>query len=224
MRCGLDTCASAAVAPISAVKKAWQAGLFRRRSSKPVSCVPSVGGAFRRARGAMRRRALLLCWAAAALAALLAPRGAGGDEVVPAFVDDRAAAHVPHGREWNYTLTPHMLARSITGYGATLDCRKDRQTQAELPHRVLATRCGAWWPSLTLGGLSWSLSLAVACQEATADPTAPATTTEATPGRGRGLSTTTSTPGGQAGTTCTLTALFPPRVCGARWRHPWQGA
>ena len=63
----------------------------------------------------MRRRALLLWWAAA-LAALLAPHGAGGDEVVPTFVDERAASHVPHGHvEWNYTLTPHMLARSI-GY------------------------------------------------------------------------------------------------------------
>lgn len=70
----------------------------------------------------MRRRALLL--AAAALAALLAPRGAGGSEAVPVFVDDHAA-HVPRDHLWNYTLTPHMLARSI-GYEARAACLRQR--------------------------------------------------------------------------------------------------
>ena len=58
----------------------------------------------------MRRRALLL----AALAALLAARGTGG------AADERPAPHLPRGHEWNYTLLPHMLARSV-GYEGSSD-------------------------------------------------------------------------------------------------------
>ena len=62
------------------------------------------------ARCAMCRRALLL----AALAALLAARCAGG------AAEERASPHLPRGHEWNYTLLPHMLARSI-GYEGSSD-------------------------------------------------------------------------------------------------------
>ena len=119
----------------------------------------------------MRRAALLL----AALAALLAPRGTGGDEVVPAFVDEaaaaqHAAAHTPRGHEfhWNYTLLPHMMARSVghevrRSASGLLRCAACRSLQrADAPRRGAPMRCGVWWPSWTRAAQWWSRSSAAA--------------------------------------------------------------
>ena len=86
----------------------------------------------------MPRAALLL--AAAALNLCLPGFADDVAAVVPAAVEDDSSPHVPRGHyEWNYTLQPHMLTRSL-GYEVGL-CFAEDETSLVVQRNQVLTRC-----------------------------------------------------------------------------------